>query len=107
MRTILVGILALAALDAVISSQQSAGNVGDFFVGAAKVWAWVVDPTVPGIPDLSTSQSSSQSSSVYVPPGAVTPPAPKPNRGRADTNNPARSNTPAAPATSSAGTESA
>lgn len=82
MRGIFTGILALTLLDAVVSSEQSAHRFGGIFTSLADVLAWVMDPTVPGIPDLSGSSKNSKSADsgpapVLLPPPGVNP-APKP-----------------------------
>lgn len=79
MRSIFAGILALTLLDAVVSSQQSAQRFGGIFTSAANVLAWVMDPTIPGIPDLSGSSSNSTSDyTAPSTPAAGLNPAPKP-----------------------------
>ncbi len=53
LRSIFAGILALAALEAVVSSGAAADRFGGLVKGAAAVIRYVLDPTVPAIPDLS------------------------------------------------------
>lgn len=53
-RTALSGMLGLALLDAVVSSNQAAGRVGGLLSGVGKVVEHILSPTVPAIPDLRT-----------------------------------------------------
>jgi hypothetical protein len=47
----LAGMLVLVALDAVTSSQAAAGRFSGALSIIPRLVAWVVDPTVPAIPD--------------------------------------------------------
>jgi hypothetical protein len=84
MRSLFAGILALTLLDAVVSSQESAQRFGGIFTSLANILNWVMDPTVPAIPDLSGGSSNSKSdytdpgSTGLIPPPGTVNPAPKP-----------------------------
>lgn len=51
-RTALAGALALAVLDAAVSSTEAAGRVGGLMKAVAKVVEHALSPTVAAIPDL-------------------------------------------------------
>lgn len=52
LQPILTGVLALAFLEAALSSDAASGRVGQLFEGVAGLIAHVLSPTVPAIPDL-------------------------------------------------------
>lgn len=52
MRGALTAALLLIGLQAVVTSATAAGRVGGALEAAGKVTAYLLDPTVPGIPDL-------------------------------------------------------
>ena len=52
MRGALTAALLLVGLQAVVTSAQASGRVGGALEAAGKVASYVLDPTVPGIPDL-------------------------------------------------------
>lgn len=51
-RTALAGMLALAVLDAAVSSTAAGGRVGSLLQGVAAVVDHILSPTVAAIPDL-------------------------------------------------------
>lgn len=51
-RTVFAGMLALALLDTAISSQAAANRTGALFTSVSAVFAHLLSPTVPAIPDL-------------------------------------------------------
>lgn len=53
------GVLALTALDAVVSSKGATNNVSGLLGTAASIIRHLSDPTVPAIPDRSTGTSTS------------------------------------------------
>lgn len=53
------GFIALTALEAVLSSKASAGRVGGIFTSVNAVFQHIADPTIPLLPDHSSSNSSS------------------------------------------------
>jgi len=52
-RSIFAGVLALVALEAVVSSGAAAGRFGGLITGISTAAKDLLDPAVPGIPDLS------------------------------------------------------
>lgn len=58
-RGIFTGALVLIGLEVVTSSGQAAERFGGLFTGAATLVSHLLDPTVPAIPDLRPSSSSS------------------------------------------------
>lgn len=77
---LVAGFLGLTALEAVLSTQGSAGRVSGLLGTAATVFEHLADPTIPAIPNLAakttTGATSSPSSAPLVPPSvnpAVTP----------------------------------
>jgi hypothetical protein len=80
-QTILSGVLGLALLEAALSSNKSAGRVGDLLDGIAGLVSHALSPTVPAIPDLrqkggaavaTSAPSAVQSSSKTLPPDWTT-----------------------------------
>jgi len=53
-QTVFSGILGLALLEAVTSSNKAAGRVGELFDGIASALSHALSPAVPAIPDLRT-----------------------------------------------------
>lgn len=52
MKSVLVGVLGLAFLDLLLTSNNGAGLVGGAFTGAAGALQHFLSPSVPLIPDL-------------------------------------------------------
>jgi hypothetical protein len=52
------GVLALVALETVTSSSAAAGRFTGVLAWVPKLVAWVVDPTVPAVPDRTTTQKA-------------------------------------------------
>ena len=69
MGSVIMGALALAVLQGIVSRKQATANVGGFIAGAGKAVAKFLDPTVPAF-------SSTQSGSVAVASLPSTTPAP-------------------------------
>ena len=63
MASILAGALALIILEALGSTKSASTAVGGGFAILNGVVRWIVDPSVPGIPDLRAKASSGSSSS--------------------------------------------
>lgn len=73
-RTAFAAMLGLGLLEAVVSSDQSAGRVGDFLQGVGTVVEHVLSPTVPAIPDLRKHGGAAPTSTTSTPSGSLLPP---------------------------------
>jgi hypothetical protein len=72
---LLVGAIALALLDALLTNRAAAGNVGGAETGLAGLVAKFIDPAVPAFGASSSSSSSSSSGSTSGSSGAQLGPA--------------------------------
>lgn len=72
MRGFIVGILVLTGLQAVVS-QGGSGRVGQAFGVAAAVIDHIINPAVPGIPDLRSSSTTATGSASTAPATTTTP----------------------------------
>lgn len=57
-RGIITGVVGLSLLEMVVSNQDAAGRVGGLFTTVAAILTHWLDPTVPLIPDLSGTTST-------------------------------------------------
>lgn len=55
---IILGALALALLEGIVTSRSSTANVGGFLASSGKAVAWFIDPTVPAFKNTSTPSTS-------------------------------------------------
>lgn len=90
MRGFIAGILGLTLLEVLVSSKTATQNLGGFFGGAATVFDHLVNPTVPLIPDLrksGTTSSSAIGSAPQATPQAYIPPSRTPTSAPSTTVN--------------------
>lgn len=62
------GVLALTALEAVLSSRHATGRVTGAFAGLATLLQHIADPTIPAIPDLRPAAAQTATSSTTTAP---------------------------------------
>ncbi len=80
-RGLFTGALALIALQAVLSTNQAAGRVGDMLDHLADLTRRAIDPSVPAIPDLRGGGSSPEADN---PVSAAATSTPNPRRRQPD-----------------------